>query len=369
MPLPFPTFPILASRLVSEFRGDYNQMLAAVMASFAGPDEPPVITPGMLWADTGSSPPTLRIRKQDNSGWARVGLLDVDYGGCLPLSGGVMSGQLDMNGNALINLPAGAGNSPARYSDLAIYAKLDGSTAFTGIPSLPNSDPSTANQAARKSYVDARALAGGSFTGQITMATAPTVANHVARKTDLDGAITSHNHSGGAAGPKILATNLSSQGVSEGQIPEADGANGMRFTTRPRVQLLNEGVVLIDDDSVSSFVGSATADTWKTLDLSPHVPAGVAGAILAFKFGQADNDLTSIIVSSRPTGASISTARAQQEQFSVTTAAVGAMHSHVNRLGRIWVALSQNRLVDLAFHPVAADNGAVRFSMWLVGSF
>lgn len=31
----------------------------------------------------------------------------------------------------------------------------DGSVAFTGIPSLPASDPSTANQAVRKSYADA----------------------------------------------------------------------------------------------------------------------------------------------------------------------------------------------------------------------
>jgi len=143
----------------------------------------------------------------------------------------------------------------------------------------------------------------------------------------------------------------------------------VRWTTRPRVSLLETAVVLVDNDTVSSFVGSSTADTWKSLDLSAQLPAGVAGAILAFKFGQADNLLTQMIVSSRPTGSSIAVALAQQEVFPVSTPAVGAMHAHANPLGKMWVACNQGRLVDLAFFPNAVNNGAVRFSMWLVGSF
>jgi hypothetical protein len=45
----------------------------------------------------------------------------------------------------------------------ASVVHADGSVAMSGILSLPASDPSTANQAARKSYVDAKAAAGASL--------------------------------------------------------------------------------------------------------------------------------------------------------------------------------------------------------------
>ena len=160
MAFPFPTFPIQGTRLVSEFRGDYNQMLDAVLQSFTGPDEPSPTFAGMFWVDTSVSPKLLKQRNSGNASWVVRAHVDTDYGGVLPLTGGAMSGAIAMGGNAITGLPLGSGDAPARYSDVAAYAPLAGAT-FTAIPELPAVDPTTDNQAARKAYVDDRAIAGG----------------------------------------------------------------------------------------------------------------------------------------------------------------------------------------------------------------
>lgn len=57
--------------------------------------------------------------------------------------------------------PARASEVNQNFTDLVNYMNTglmlaDGSVAFTGIPSLPASDPTSDNQAARKAYVDAQ---------------------------------------------------------------------------------------------------------------------------------------------------------------------------------------------------------------------
>src|SRR3990167_5811913 len=110
MPYPFPTFPILASRLLSEFRGDYNDITNAMIQAFQGPDAPPQIFPGMFWIDTSVTPKLLKQRNTASTAWIVRARIDQDWGGTLPLAGGTMEGAIDMGGFGLTNLPLGSGN-------------------------------------------------------------------------------------------------------------------------------------------------------------------------------------------------------------------------------------------------------------------
>ena len=49
-------------------RAQINQVLRGVHSTNAGEAEPPATAPGMLWLDTSTTPPTLRLRDiADNS--------------------------------------------------------------------------------------------------------------------------------------------------------------------------------------------------------------------------------------------------------------------------------------------------------------
>ena len=50
-------------------RARLNEVLAALASSNAGPVAPTTTAPGMLWFDTGVTPPTLRRRNAANDGW------------------------------------------------------------------------------------------------------------------------------------------------------------------------------------------------------------------------------------------------------------------------------------------------------------
>jgi hypothetical protein len=224
----WPTFPIQSSRLISAFRGDFNDIIDAIVTAFVGASEPTVKYSCMLWADTAQG--VLKQRNVANTAWIVRGQLEVDYGGALPLSGGTMAGALDMGGYGISNLPAGSGNAPARYADLAAYVKADGTVAFTGFPSLPSGSPSLDVQAAHKKYVDDTSKAGGSFTGQITMTVAPTASQHVMRKTDVETVRDTHTHSGGAGmGSKIPGSSINSQTSPDGYLLKANGDGTTSF--------------------------------------------------------------------------------------------------------------------------------------------
>ena len=83
---------------------------------------------------------------------------------------------------AFTAIPSGPGTDPSSANQFARKAyvdqrvKIDGTTAFTGIPSGPATNPSTANQFTRKQYVDDSAVTPLTFrpsmaaTGQIIKA-------------------------------------------------------------------------------------------------------------------------------------------------------------------------------------------------------
>lgn len=276
MPGPWPTFPILGTRLVSEFRGDFNDIITGMLTAFVGVDEPTPKYAGQFWVDTSTTPKLLKQRNSLNTVWIVRARVDQDWGGLLPLVGGTMEGAINMGGFGITNLPAGSGAAPARYSDLAPYAKLDGTTPFTGIPSGPAMDPSLANQFARKSYVDAKAIAGGTFTGKITMPFAPVAgSNELARIIDVENPISTHNHSGAAGqGVKIPVASISPTGGAAGDGPRHNGSG---------VVWGAEGV-LADAPGLVTIWDTTAAIGITTFDLSVYVPTFTRMAILQLTF-------------------------------------------------------------------------------------
>jgi hypothetical protein len=126
-----------------------NEMTEALASNAAGTTEPATTYAYQWWVDTTAS--VLKQRNGTNTAWVSVAPLGA---GLLPLSGGTLTGAL----------------------------------------TLPASDPSGANDAARKAYVDAQrdtrlALAGGTLTGALTLPGAPTADLHAATKGYVDGAI------------------------------------------------------------------------------------------------------------------------------------------------------------------------------------
>jgi hypothetical protein len=63
----------LASALSGlSFRNNLNTILAALFSGNSGPSAPSPTVGGMLWLDTGVSPPVMRVRNNANTGWLVV---------------------------------------------------------------------------------------------------------------------------------------------------------------------------------------------------------------------------------------------------------------------------------------------------------
>lgn len=251
------------SKLISDFRPDFNGMIESMLAHFHGGADPPVTHPGMDAENTVDG-----YRKRRNSAdtaWNNLFALDVDFGGLLPKSGGTMTGAINAGGFPLSGLGASAAGSSgaARMSDLTPYAKLDGTTPFTGIPSGPDQDPGSANQLARKSYVDGKANAGGAYTGQILMSIAPSDPDHVTRQQDLDNAIQTHPHTGGLNGAKLESTGaLKSTGAPAGKFLRADGAGAVAWKQPSGGSARAEPVVLFTHTDTTA---------WTEVDLTSEI--------------------------------------------------------------------------------------------------
>lgn len=288
MAWPWPTFPVQGSRLVSEFRGDYNQMQEAMLSAFTGPDAPAQTFPGMWWVDNSVTPRLLKQRNSTNTGWIIRARVDSDYGGTLPLIGGTMEGAINMGGYPITNLPAGAGNAPARYTDLAAYSKLDGSVPFTGIPSVPAQDPSLADQVARKDYVDRASRAGGSFSSQIVLPVAATASGHAVRKAEFDNAIDTHSHSG-ATGMGIKVPPGSMANLDDTHIGEM-----VRHTDSATVQWAPPISIL---DALGIQVINVTQATGATLvDVTAYVPRYARACLLMGVFHSQGIDLLNLFL-------------------------------------------------------------------------
>jgi hypothetical protein len=129
-------------------------------------------------AETGA---LLRITDAPTNPLDATNMLYVDTK--LPLAGGTMTGLLVLSGD-----PAAAMNpSTKQYTDLRIHK--DGSVQMTGDLLLrAATDPTLADHAARKAYVDTKlAIAGGTMGGFITLHAHPTASYHPATRAYVDG--------------------------------------------------------------------------------------------------------------------------------------------------------------------------------------
>ena len=84
------------------FLADLNNALAAIVSNNSGAAAPSTTYPYQLWADTGSTPPTLRQRNGANNAWIAIGLLDsANLGNLSPASSGARNALI--NANPIIN--------------------------------------------------------------------------------------------------------------------------------------------------------------------------------------------------------------------------------------------------------------------------
>jgi len=370
----FPTkFPLSITELLSLFPADtFNPTIDALASLFYGTEEPLKTYPAQLRGNATSG--ELQIRKTDNSGWLRLAKLDREWGGLLPLAGGVvMEGLIDMGGFGIVNLPLGSGNAPARYADLALYAKLDGSVAFTGLPVLPI-DPSLTTHAARKAYVDAAAKAGGAFTGIISLPFAPTVGDHVTRKAYVDGEIQTHAHTGAGAGVKLEAASaLKATSIAASRMFTTDGVGGTAWTAHQPLRIYAKPKV-VARHPFNSGNFPTVAVGWSTLvDISADVTAGAKFVLLLVRlYVQSGFDTGNLAF--RPGGSTTAFADAIKVRLSApddasVPPALGAFGAPaLNDTGAFWawVELDSQRRFDWLTDLVGSNNnyGA---AFWLIG--
>jgi hypothetical protein len=84
------------------FLADLNNALAAIVSNNSGAAAPSTTYAYQLWADTGSTPPTLRQRNAANNAWLAIGELGVgNLGNLSPASSGTRN--VLINANPIIN--------------------------------------------------------------------------------------------------------------------------------------------------------------------------------------------------------------------------------------------------------------------------
>lgn len=205
----------LATETLADSRGYYNDSLEALKNISNGPTEPEAADRGpyMLWADTTAG--LLKQRNAANNAWIEVGKLDeINWDHVsLSRSGQVMAESLDMGGNVLDNVGLGGALSAARKQEVDLKADKN-NPAFTGQVTT-DSDPSGGNSLARRSWIEANAVAkaGDTMTGRLGVPSSPAPGGgDVLRKDEVENLATfnttsGHNHDG-ANSRKIDSSNV-----------------------------------------------------------------------------------------------------------------------------------------------------------------
>lgn len=199
-------------------------------------------------------------------------------------SGSTMTGELVLFGNPTVAL----GATPKQYVDGldAANVKLTGAQTvagvktFSSIPVLPASDPTTANEASRKSYVDtkvsltgAETIAGVKTFSSIPVGPAsdPTTANQLTRKSyvdTLDGANVKLTGDQTIAGIKTFSS------IPVG--PGADPTTANQLTRKSYVDAgdaTNASAITTLDGQVVKLTGAQTVAGVKTFSSIPVLPA------------------------------------------------------------------------------------------------
>lgn len=153
----------------------------------------------------------------------------------------------------------------SEYVDIKNAQTIGGIKTFSSIPVLPASDPTTANQAARKAYVDLfMPLAGGTFTGLVSFPSADGSRPQIG--SDVDTAIATAFVTLGQLSRQAIAGAADASTTVKGIVEEATqaevdagtgtGATGARLFINPST--LSGAVIESDGSDGDVTIGSGT---------------------------------------------------------------------------------------------------------------
>lgn len=268
---------IQGSDYLSDSRVDINTTADALRTFFAGATAPANPVAFQWWFDTTTS--VIKLRNSANDAWITIGQLGVANMGHLPLSGGTMTGILNMGGYTLTNLGLGTGTAAARQQELDLKAPL-AAPALTGNATV-NQDPAGDTSLIRRSWAEGRylKLSGGTLTGALLLAGDASADLHPVPRQQLSAYIgfnttTGHRHDGNDA-RKVRATDLD-------------------WTAQPTWSRM----VLPDNWQV--MITRTVSIGWTTFDASAFVPSDAHAAMLVIDFDLASG--AGALVQLRKTG-------------------------------------------------------------------
>jgi hypothetical protein len=193
---------LIADASGASFLADLNNALAAIVSNNSGAAAPSTTYAYQLWADTGSTPPTLRQRNAANNAWIALGELGVgSLGGLSPASSGTRN--VLINANPIINQ---RGYVSGTATTAANQYTLDRWRVVTLGQSVPWSDSNnvrtvTAPASGIEQVIEGSGLVSGTYTLNWTGTAAATVAGVAVTKgsqvTLTGGANTAVRFSGG----------------------------------------------------------------------------------------------------------------------------------------------------------------------------
>ena len=103
----------IQNRTFPQVRADINDNLAALYSTNSGPSEPSKTVAHMLWVDTSTDPPVLKIRNGDDDEFFPIGVLEpggFQVGGVTPIANGG-TGQTTVAAAIAALLPSQTGNA------------------------------------------------------------------------------------------------------------------------------------------------------------------------------------------------------------------------------------------------------------------
>ncbi len=247
-------YEIQGTDLLGNFPTQRQGSDRALKGHFNGPTEPPSPTAYQDWLDTTSG--FWKRRNAANDAWIVVGLIGTPYSGALPLSGGTMTGDINMASlRKITNLPpASATGDAVRKAEFDLKANL-AAPQFTGDAQV-NQDPIGNNSLVRRVWTEGRylKLAGGTLTAPLVLsgdgsANLNPVSIQQLKTYVLFNTATGHSHDG-TNSRRVLGIDVDSQGFGAGTKLVANGSGECQWSSNQAVVRLTVPSLAVDADPV-----------------------------------------------------------------------------------------------------------------------